>query len=60
MVDISMCNNSKCPSKDKCYRFRAIPNSRQSYSEFKPEKGKDKCDAFWEIKKGHRIVTIKK
>jgi len=59
MPDISMCDNKKCPSKEKCYRFKAVPNDYQTYADFKPEKNEDKCDAFWEIKKGHRIVTIK-
>jgi hypothetical protein len=60
MPDISMCGNMSCPSKEDCYRFKAVPNgNRQAYSEFKPKEGEDKCDAFWKIQKGHRIVIIK-
>ena len=61
MPDISMCTNEKCPSKEKCYRFMAVPSDwRQSYSEWKPKEGEDKCDGFWEIQKGQRIITVKK
>ncbi len=32
MADITMCNNTDCPRKNKCYRFTAIANKyRQSY-----------------------------
>jgi len=42
-----MCKNTICPSRKECYRFRAIPNEyRQSYSQFKPDKGDKKCDYF--------------
>ena len=34
MPDIAMCENKKCPKKDKCYRFTAEPSERQSYAKF--------------------------
>lgn len=35
MPDISMCNNSDCKFKNKCYRYTAKPNQYlQSYSNF--------------------------
>ena len=47
MPDISMCKNTNCKSKDKCYRFTVKPSEfRQSYAGFKPNKGEDKCDNF--------------
>lgn len=49
MPDISMCNNTTCPSKEECYRFKAIPNNYQSYSNFKPEKNENKCEYFLKI-----------
>ena len=48
MPDISMCTNSFCLSKDYCYRFTAIPSKLwQSYADFNPKKGEDKCEDFW-------------
>jgi hypothetical protein len=35
MPDIAMCQYSNCPKSNECYRFRAIPDSWQSYMEFK-------------------------
>lgn len=48
MPDISKCRNLNCPSKEQCYRFTSEPNLYQTYSDFKPEEGKDKCDYFWQ------------
>ena len=60
MPDISMCQNQDCKLKETCYRFKAVPNEhRQSYSDFKPDKDGN-CKYYWEVRKGHRIVTIKK
>jgi len=44
-----MCMNQDCPSRNECWRFRAIPSYRQSYMGFKPAEGKDRCDDFWPI-----------
>lgn len=53
MVDISLCANSVCPLRQKCYRFRAIPSEVwQAYSMFKPYKlpdGTFDCDYFWDM-----------
>ena len=44
MPDIAMCQNVKCPSSNRCYRFLAIPSEfSQAYVEFTPEKGEEKC-----------------
>lgn len=54
MADIAMCGNGKCPNKEYCYRFRAIPNDLwQSYADFKPD-NKGDCDGFWVID-GRRV-----
>jgi len=34
MPDIAMCQHSSCPKSNDCYRFRAIPDSWQSYMNF--------------------------
>jgi hypothetical protein len=44
--DISMCKNEECPKKETCYRFKAIPDSYQSYGLLD---WKD-CEYYWEIK----------
>jgi len=49
MADISMCKNQECKSKDNCHRFTAPANRHwQTYAEFTPKKGEDKCDDFWD------------
>lgn len=49
MPDISMCNNSKCPSCNRCYRFTATPSDfYQTYGAFEVEEGEEKCEYFWE------------
>lgn len=64
MPDISLCCNCDCPYRDKCYRYRAVPNEFwQSYCLFEPyerimKPTMDKvleCDYFWEITEGQRI-----
>jgi hypothetical protein len=53
MPDITMCCNDKCSTKDKCYRYRAIPDEYcQSYSKY--EGGCD-CDSFYPIEEWHRL-----
>lgn len=58
MPDISMCQNSDCPSAEKCYRFMAVPNEYwQSLSDFRPNDGEIKCKYFMEIG-GRRVRQI--
>ena len=45
MPDITMCLDSKCPSREHCYRFTAKPEEQQCYGEFW-RGGKDSCDNF--------------
>jgi len=55
MPDISMCRNKTCPRRDKCYRYRAIPNEAwQSYSSY-PSEG---CTSFWDIEGRTNLVPI--
>lgn len=45
MPDISMCGNTNCPFRMKCFRYTAIPSEfRQAYSSFKPNE--NSCDYF--------------
>ena len=57
MPDISLCKVEKCPSKNDCYRFRAIPNQeRQTYGGFSLNDGKKKCDYFMSILKSDKLT----
>ncbi len=50
MPDISMCSNEECPSKDKCYRYVAIPDEYwQSYGAFSFDVS-GKCSYFMEAR----------
>lgn len=58
MPDITMCVNKQCPLRSKCYRYRAVPSTWQSFANYIPHtiaKLSDpaiyetKCDYFWEI-----------
>ncbi len=47
MPDIQMCLNHKCPRRNKCHRYTAIPESQwQAYGKYTNSRGK-KCDSFW-------------
>jgi len=48
-MDITMCNGGKCPLKETCYRFRAIPSKWQSYF-VKPPHRKGKCKQYWPVR----------
>lgn len=59
MPDISMCDCHTCPSKNKCYRYMAIPNFHwQAYSNYEPKKGEKKCDDFIIIQYNDRLKQI--
>lgn len=47
MPDITMCENKKCPLRNKCYRATATPDPYwQSFCVFEYKGGK--CDNFWD------------
>lgn len=49
MADITMCKNDKCPVKNNCLRFTAIPTMEwQAYDTFFYDYKKKKCDFFIE------------
>lgn len=44
MPDISMCENTKCYVKDKCYRYTAIPSEYwQAFSTFDYDDSQGSC-----------------
>ena len=57
MCDLTMCCNRDCPIRNKCYRYRAIPDDYQSFALFKSEERFIKrtnnkvpeCPYFWEL-----------
>ena len=51
MTDIAKCNGKNCPIKKKCWRYTAPTNEyRQTWSDFKYNKKKKKCDHLWKVK----------
>ena len=50
MADITMCEDVKCPQRDKCYRFTApVTELRQSYFLTSPRVAEsDDCNQFWD------------
>lgn len=54
MPDISMCKNTQCPMRYRCYRFAAIPSRRQSYASFAPD-ASGVCVAFDPIRPADKI-----
>ena len=57
MPDISMCIGGDCPRKNDCYRYRAIPNSYQTYFVNPPFRDGD-CKYFNKLLPGDRLVPI--
>lgn len=52
MADISMCQNTECKKKDKCYRQTAIVNRFwQSYIQPDGNKNGKGCTFFWKIRR---------
>ena len=47
MADITMCLNTTCRLKHKCYRYTApVSQYRQSYSNFQSDTDKNPCKDF--------------
>ena len=46
-ADISMCQDTQCPSREECYRFTAKPSANQSFQDFNEFRaGQDVCEDF--------------
>ena len=54
MPDISLCTDSKCPTRVACYRYRAWPSDYQTYTNF-VRNGKNKCESWLPIYDESRI-----
>ena len=49
MSDITMCLDTECPQKERCYRYTGTPKKIwQSYF-FESPKKMDGCEYLWEI-----------
>lgn len=51
MPDITMCRTSNCKKKRSCYRYCAVPDTYQSYSDFADDCQKNQYMNYWEIKR---------
>lgn len=50
MPDITMCKGNKCPLKENCYRYKAIPSEyRQSYF-VEPPFENSECEYYYKLK----------
>lgn len=60
MPDITMCMNASCPMRDRCYRYRAVPDEVWQYWAmfYLPDFGSLKCDMFWPIERGRVIRSM--
>ena len=47
MPDITMCMNPKCDKKDLRYRFKAVPDTLQSYSDFTDDCKNNDYRNYW-------------
>lgn len=50
MPDITMCEGTDCPVKEKCHRFTAKPDEYQAYFVDAPGETKDgkfTCNMYW-------------
>jgi hypothetical protein len=48
MADITMCEWTNCPMKDKCYRYTAPKSERQTmFIEIPLDKETDMCEHFY-------------
>ena len=48
MPDITICCNYECPLREKCYRYRAVPDEYwQSFAWYNCRT--DNCDYYWEL-----------
>ena len=54
MIDIAKCVNTGCPSAALCFRYTVIGSEYQSYSDFKPEEGEEKCEYFMDNKEWNK------
>lgn len=58
MPDISMCCNTDCSKRNKCYRYRAKPAPyRQAYANFKPT-DPEECYHFLSIEGWDNLEEI--
>ena len=49
-VDVTMCHGGTCPLRQRCYRYRAIGEGRQTYFGSLPfDAARGTCDQLWDI-----------
>jgi hypothetical protein len=58
MVDIAMCRDGECPSRERCYRFNAKADRYQNYNLFAREHNAEKCDSFWPLKTKPEVAAL--
>ena len=57
MPKFTICGSIACPDKQKCYRYRAVPNDNQKYHSFYGLKNKEhQCWYFVEILPNDKLM----
>lgn len=58
-MGLSKCTQSTCPSRFKCYRYRAIgKDTWQSFADFQFDKKTGKCEYFWDVTGYHSTQLL--
>lgn len=57
MSDITKCVNNECPLKENCYRYKAVPDTIQSYADFQFNDD-GSCDYFYDMQKKMNKISI--
>ena len=60
MPDITLCINTNCPLKDKCYRYTAKPELLQAYTRFEYDEKTNTCKYFINNKTKENGTNINK
>jgi len=58
MPDITMCMNTKCEKRESCYRFKAIPDMLQSYSDFTDDCKNNDYRNYWQILVKYKTIPM--
>ncbi|MBP6842290.1 MAG: DUF2934 domain-containing protein [Kofleriaceae bacterium] len=50
MPDVTMCPGGACPLRQRCYRYRAVPDGRQDAFGAVPfDEEAGACELFWDV-----------
>lgn len=59
MSDITKCDGTDCPFKEKCYRYTAVSNEYRQSTFVTPPIKDGKCEMFWGENSEHIFNQLK-